>query len=82
MLMNAGPSTGNPQSGVQAPSPLSDSRVRSELRWPSRIRVRAIREHAARMQLGVQLWERRGDVQEADRCRRALKWAWRELGLL
>jgi hypothetical protein len=82
VLMNSTPPTGDSRPGVEGSSALSDSRLRSDLLWPSRTRVRAIREHAARMQHGVDFWERRGDAQEADRCRRALQWTWRELGLL
>jgi hypothetical protein len=72
-----GTDTRSSQSSL-SPSPL----IRAEAWWPSDTRVRAIREHAARMRLGVDFWERRGDEQEADRCRRALTWAWQELGLL
>jgi hypothetical protein len=46
------------------------------------VRVRAIKEHAARMQLGIAYWRQQGNDREVERCRRALEWAWRELGLL
>jgi hypothetical protein len=59
------------------PSPL----VRAEAWWPSDTRVRAVRQHYARMRLGVQFWASPDDQREADRCRRAMAWAERELGL-
>jgi hypothetical protein len=41
----------------------------------------AVAKHSARMRLGVEFWTARGDEREADRCRRAMAWAERELGL-
>jgi hypothetical protein len=51
------------------------------LTLPSQLRVRVVREHWHRMRLGVAYWTGRGDGREADRCRRAMAWAERELGL-
>jgi hypothetical protein len=59
------------------PSPL----VRAEAWAPSQTRVRLVKEHYARMRLGVTYWTEQGDLREADRCRRAMVWAEEQLGL-
>ena len=55
--------------------------LRSELIMSPQTRIRAIREYAARMR-GRVLELGEGDDQESEKCRKALEWAWRELGLL
>jgi hypothetical protein len=75
-----GKDTQSSQPSTIGPSPL-ESRARDVMRFPSPSRVRAVREHWHRMQLGVAYWTGRGDLREADRCRRAMAWAEHELGL-